>query len=368
MAMSIETRRRAGTSTASTTGSASRAPAPALRPRVRRTPADEPAALRIAVLIPCYNEAAAIGQVVRDFRAALPDASIYVYDNNSTDATAEIAADAGAAVRAEPLQGKGNVVRRMFADVEADIYVMVDGDDTYEAAAAPQLVATLLAEQLDMVCAGRGATERAAYRPGHRLGNRLLNGLVARVFGRQFRDMLTGYRVLSRRFVKSFPALSRGFEIETELSVHALELRMKVREVATAYRPRGEGSCSKLSTVRDGWRILRLIVLLIKEERPLLFFSAIAALFAFTSLALATPVILEFLRTGLVPRLPTAVLSTGLMLVAMLALTCGLVLDTVTLGRREAKRLHYLGLAAPAAGRTPRGDSAGQGAAEADRD
>jgi glycosyltransferase involved in cell wall biosynthesis len=298
----------------------------------------------IAVLIPCRNEEAAIGKVVADFRAALPNAAIFVYDNDSTDRTIEEARRAGAIVRSEPLAGKGNVVRRMFADVEADVFVLVDGDDTYDAASAPRLVERLLRDALDMVNAARVATSEQAYRPGHRFGNALLTGFVARTFGSRQGDMLSGYRVFSRRFVKSFPALASGFEIETELTVHALELRLPIAEVATPYRERPAGSSSKLRTYRDGVRILRTIVKLIKEEKPLAFFSAIFGVLALASIALGVPIVLEFLRTGLVPRFPTAILATGLMLLAFLSLTCGMILETVTRGRIEAKRLWYLSL------------------------
>ncbi|BDG10375.1 glycosyltransferase family 2 protein [Anaeromyxobacter paludicola] len=301
----------------------------------------------VAILVPCLNEEAAIEAVVRGFRAALPGAPVYVYDNGSTDRTVERARAAGAVVRTEPLRGKGNVVRRMFADVEAEVYVLVDGDDTYDAAAAPRLVAKLEDEQLDMVCAARVTDAVAAYRPGHRFGNALLTGLVARIFGNRFRDILSGYRVFSRRFVKSFPALSAGFEIETELTVHALELRMPVAEVDTAYRERPAGSASKLNTWRDGVRILRTILALAREERPLLFFSVASALLTTLALALAAPLVPTYLETGLVPRMPTALLSTGLVILASLSLACGLVLDTVTRGRRELKRLQYLRWRAP---------------------
>jgi glycosyltransferase involved in cell wall biosynthesis len=301
----------------------------------------------VAVLVPCYNEEAAIGRVVRDFRAVLPDATIYVYDNNSRDRTAEVAAEAGAIVRRETLQGKGNVVRRMFADVEADIYVMVDGDDTYHAASAPALIQKLIDEQLDMVNGARVTEIEAAYRPGHRFGNILLTSLVTFVFGRRTADMLSGFRVFSRRFVKSFPTLVAGFEIETELTVHALELRMPIAEVATPYKDRPPGSVSKLSTFKDGFRILFMIGKLVKEERPLEFFSIAAAALAVASVIIAMPVVLTFLETGLVPRLPTAVLSTGLMILAFLAVACGLILETVTRGRREMKRMAYLAHPAP---------------------
>jgi hypothetical protein len=308
-----------------------------------------PATPVIAVLIPCYNEEAAIGSVVRDFREALPTATVYVYDNNSSDRTVEVARAAGAVVRREPLQGKGNVMRRMFSDIEADVYVLVDGDDTYHAASAPLLVRRLWEEQLDMVNGARVTEIVAAYRPGHRFGNRLLTGLVARVFGNRIQDMLSGYRVFSRRFVKSFPALASGFETETELTVHALELRMPIAEVKTPYKDRPPGSHSKLNTIRDGVRILRAIVLLVKEERPLPFFAAVFAVLAALSLGLALPVADTYLHTGLVPRLPTALLATGLMLLAFLSLACGLILDTVTHGRREIKRLSYLAIPAPGA-------------------
>ena len=298
--------------------------------------------LMIAVLVPCYNEAASIGGVVDDFREALPKAEIFVYDNNSTDGTIEIARAAGAAVRVEPWQGKGNVVRRMFADVDADVYVLVDGDGTYDAARAPDLVDTLLEDGLDMVNASRIATSEDAYRRGHRLGNRVLTNLVTGIFGRRFTDILSGYRVFSRRFVKSFPALASGFEIETELTVHALELRMPIAEVPTEYRERPPGSSSKLRTYSDGFRILRTILVLVKEERPLPFFGMLFALLCGTSLVIGWPLIREYIETGLVPRFPTAILATGLMLLGFLSLACGLILDTVTRGRRELKRLQYL--------------------------
>jgi hypothetical protein len=302
---------------------------------------------RIAVLIPCYNEEAAIATVVRDFRTALPDAAIYVYDNNSQDRTVELARAAGAIVRREPLQGKGNVVRRMFADVEADIFVLVDGDDTYHPASARDMIALLVSERLDMVNGRRVTANQAAYRSGHRFGNRVLTALVASIFGDRFSDMLSGYRVFSRRFVKSFPALAVGFEIETELTVHALELRMPTTEVDTPYKVRAPGSTSKLHTFRDGFRILGTIVLLVKEERPLQFFTVIFVLLAVFSIVISIPVIETYMQTGLVPRVPTAILATGSMLLAFLSLFCGLVLDTVTLGRREAKRMRYLEIPAP---------------------
>jgi hypothetical protein len=316
---------------------------------------DDLGGLDIAVLIPCYNEEVAVPQVVRDFRRALPTARIYVYDNASTDRTAEVAAQAGALVGHEPFPGKGNVMRRMFSDIEADVYVLVDGDDTYDAQAAPALVRALLDNQLDMVNGARVTTIKEAYRFGHRFGNRLLTGLVQVIFGKQFDDMLSGYRVFSRRFVKSFPAISSGFEIETELTVHALELRMKTCEVPIRYKDRPDGSASKLNTIRDGLRILRMIGVLVKEERPLMFFGCAALVLALLSVGLAIPVIAEYLQTGLVPRLPTAVLSVGIMLVAVLSMACGLILDTVTHSRRELKRLAYLEMRAP---RWPSGASA----------
>lgn len=299
-------------------------------------------ALDIAVLIPCYNEAQAIATVVRDFRAALPGATIYVYDNNSTDGTAEVARAAGALVRQEPRQGKGHVVRRMFADIEADIYVMVDGDDTYDASKAPDMVGAMLRDGLDLVNGVRVAQSETAYRPGHAFGNKMLSGLVQTIFGRGTSDMLSGYRVFSRRFVKSFPMMSRGFEIETELTVHSLELNMPVGEVPGRFTDRAEGSQSKLNSIGDGFRILSTITKLLKQERPLPVFGAAALLLALLSLGLATPVVLEFVATGLVPRLPTAVLSASIMILAFLSLAVGLVLDTVTRGRQEVKRMQYL--------------------------
>ena len=298
----------------------------------------------IAVLVPCCNEQQTIGDVIAGFRFHLPGCVVFVYDNASTDETAARARQAGAIVRAEPLPGKGNVVRRMFADVEADVYILVDGDDTYDAASAPMLVQRLLSESLDLVSAARLEDEQHAYRRGHRFGNRLLTRTVAQLFGKRFSDMLTGYRVMSRRFVKSFPALSSGFEIETELTVHALQLRVPTVEIETPYRGRPPGSVSKLRTLPDGARILKTIAALVKEERPLAFFAILSGIFAGLSLALGIPVVIEFLRTGLVPRLPTAVLSMGLMVVAFLSLTCGLILQTVTRGRLEFKRLQYLSI------------------------
>ena len=296
----------------------------------------------IAVLVPCYNEAATIGKVVEDFRAALPDATIYVYDNNSSDDTKGVASAAGAVVRTETRQGKGHVVRRMFADIEADVYVLVDGDDTYDAPAAPKLVDRLVDDGLDMVTGTRAASSDAAYRTGHRFGNRLLTGLVAFSFGSEVSDMLSGYRVLSRRFVKSFPLLSGGFEIETEMTVHALELGMPQAEVTTDYKERPEGSESKLNTYGDGLKILVTIVRMLKEERPLAFFGSMFALLAAAAIILAIPIVITFINTGEVPRFPTAILATGMMLLAFLSLACGLILATVTRGRQELKRLRYL--------------------------
>ena len=302
---------------------------------------------RIAVLLPCYNEEAAIGATVAGFKAALPDATIYVYDNNSRDRTREVAAEAGAIVRTERQQGKGHVVRRMFADIDADVYVMSDGDLTYDPTAAPAMVDLLLAEQLDMVVGTRRHEEKDAYRGGHVIGNRLFTGLLSRMFGRTFSDIFSGYRVFSRRFVKSFPVLSSGFEIETEMSVHALELRMPVGEVETIYAARPEGSESKLSTWSDGLRILRTIGTLYRVERPALFYGAIGALLLVLAILLSIPLIVTYVHTGLVPRLPTAILVTGMTIVAVLCFFAGLILDTVTRGRREVRRLSYLSLAAP---------------------
>ncbi|MBS0231903.1 MAG: glycosyltransferase [Proteobacteria bacterium] len=298
----------------------------------------------VAVLLPCYNEAAAIGSVIDSFRSALPEASIYVYDNNSTDDTVRVATAHGAIVRKEMRQGKGHVVRRMFGDIEADIYVLADGDDTYDAASAPLLIRTLRRGPFDVVNAARDEQSTAAYRPGHRFGNRLFSGAVRFAFGATWSDMLSGYKVMSRRFVKTFPIASKGFEIETELLIHTVETRASTTEVPTPYRERGEGSVSKLRTFRDGFRILRVIFLLIKDERPLQFFSAVAAVLSLTALVLAWPIFVEFAHTGLVPRLPTAVLSTGLMLAAFLAFFSGLLLDGLAASRREAKRLAYLNM------------------------
>lgn len=304
----------------------------------------------VAVLIPCYNEEAAIAHVVRDFLAALPEAKIFVYDNNSSDQTIAVAREAGAIVLSERQQGKGNVVRRMFSDVDADIYILVDGDATYEAAAAPRLIEHLREERLDMVTGSRVSQSTEAYRRGHKFGNWMLTTLVAVVFGRHTSDMLSGYRVFSRRFVKSFPALSRGFEIETELTVHALELRMPIADVETRYIERPPGSVSKLNTFRDGFRILGMIMALIKEERPLQFFSIIATILVIISLFFGIPVIIEFVQTGQVPRFPSAILAASISVIAVLSFFAGIILDSVALGRREMKRLNYLSQRAPGSG------------------
>jgi len=301
--------------------------------------------LKVAVLLPCYNEQLSVGQVVEDLRAALVewDPVIYVYDNNSTDNSVTVASAAGAVVRTERRQGKGHVIRQMFAGVEADVYVLMDSDGTYDAASAPLLIRELVARQLDMVVGSRlVAFEREAFPIGHELGNHMLTTAVRIFFGRQITDMLSGYRVFSKRYVKSFPALSTGFETETELTVHALRLRMPISEVQTRYGARKPGSASKLRTFHDGVRILATIVKLLQKERPFLFFSSIAAACALTSIALAMPILIEYLQTGLVPRLPTAVLATGLMIVGALSFLSGVILDTVTHGRNEIKRLFYL--------------------------
>jgi glycosyltransferase involved in cell wall biosynthesis len=301
----------------------------------------------VAVLVPCFNEERAIAKVVGDFRAALPAAKVYVYDNNSSDRTVAAAKAAGAVVRRETHQGKGYVVRRMFNDVEADVYVLVDGDATYDAPSAPKMIEKLLADRLDMVVATRVEEDVAAYRRGHRTGNLLLTGFVTHIFGRAFTDILSGYRVFSRRFVKSFPILSGGFEIETELTVHALELELPVDEVATPYYSRPSGTVSKLSTWHDGLRIFWTVLKLYRAERPLSLFGSVGIALALVSLGLAIPIFITYMQEGLVPRLPTAVLSTGLMLLAFLSVACGLILDTVTRGRREAKLMAYLALRAP---------------------
>ena len=317
------------------------------KPTTRTKPGKALSRYAMAVLVPCYNEEKSIATVVADFRAALPSATIFVFDNNSTDRTVEIARAAGAEVFTEPHQGKGHVVRRMFTDIEADIYILVDGDATYDAPSAPKMVDLLLRERLDMVVGTRVDHEVAAYRTGHRTGNWLLTTFVAQVFGRAFTDMLSGYRVFSRRFVKSFPVLSGGFEIETELTVHALELGLPVAEVPTPYYARVSGSTSKLNTWRDGFRILGTIFKLYRAERPLRFFGTIGAMLALIAIGLAIPVLVTYFETGLVPRLPTAILSMGLIVLAFLCVAAGLILDTVTRGRRETKLFAYLALRAP---------------------
>lgn len=301
---------------------------------------------RIAVLIPCHNEEAAIGKVIAAFARELPSAAIYVYDNNSTDRTIEVAQAAGAFVSVERLQGKGNVVRRMFSDIEADAYVLVDGDDTYEAASAIPMLDMLFTEGIDMVTGTRVTNIAAAYRRGHRFGNVMLTGIVRSIFGDRITDMLSGYRVFSRRFVKSFPALSSGFETETELTIHALELRMPLGELETPYRDRGEGSTSKLNTYRDGVRILATIVSLVKDQRPLQFFTITGVILFVMGVGLSVPILIEFHQTHLVPRFPTAILSTGIVLLSFLSMVCGLVLDSVARGRKEAKRMTYLSIPA----------------------
>jgi glycosyltransferase involved in cell wall biosynthesis len=302
---------------------------------------------RIAILVPCFNEEAAVATVITDFRKALPGAEIYVYDNNSSDRTAAVAREAGALVRSERRQGKGHVVRRMFADVDADIYLLVDGDATYDAASAPRMIATLTDGHLDMVVGLRVDQLKAAYRPGHRFGNKVLTSFVSMIFGQAFKDILSGYRVFSRRFVKSFPVLSDGFEIETELSVHALELALPVAEIETPYCARPKGSFSKLNTWRDGFLILGTILKLYRSEKPLSFFAAIAGFLTLVSVGLAIPVIVTYFEQGIVPRLPTAVLSMGLMMLAVSSVSSGLVLDTVTRSRREIKLLAHLCHSAP---------------------
>jgi glycosyltransferase involved in cell wall biosynthesis len=303
--------------------------------------------LDVAVLIPCHNEANTIRNTVRGFQVSVPTARIYVFDNNSHDGTAEIAVGAGAIVRRETAQGKGNVIRRMFSDIEAEIYIIVDGDGTYDAEAAPRLLETLLSGPYDMVNVARKHIAKEAYRPGHVFGNRLLTGLVGLFFGTKTTDMLSGYKAFSRRFAKTFPAMSKGFEIETELMIHALDLRLPVAEIEAPYDARPPGSTSKLSTFRDGLRILKLLGWLLKHEKPMLFFSSLAGLLVILSLSLGIPIVLEFLSTGLVPRLPTAVLAAAIMLSAVMSLFTGLILDTVTRSRREVKRLHYLREQAP---------------------
>jgi glycosyltransferase involved in cell wall biosynthesis len=307
---------------------------------------------KIVVLVPCFNEELTVGKTVEGFREALPFATIYVYDNNSTDRTVEVAEAAGAVVRSETRQGKGNVVRRMFADIDADVYVLVDGDATYEAEAAPRMVRRSIEENLDFINGARVSGSVEAYRRGHRFGNYVLTAMVGNIFGRQFTDMLSGYKVFSRRYVKSFPAMSRGFEIETELTVHALELRMPSAEELTAYGERPSGSVSKLNTFRDGARILRLIFDLVRNERPLQFFGLVGAVLILIAVALTVPLAETFFETGLVPRLPTAVLAIGLIIIGFLSFLAGLILDVVATMRSEMKRLAYLSYAPVSIGRS----------------
>lgn len=297
----------------------------------------------IAILLPCYNEATAIADVVRDFQRALPSARIYVYDNNSTDGTRVAAEATGAIVRSEPYQGKGNVVRRMLADVDADIYVLADGDSTYDTSAAGRLIDALVTQNLDMVVGTRAPTD-GAYRRGHEAGNRFFNHVVGHLFGPGFTDILSGYRVLSRRFAKSFPVTSTGFEIETELSVHALDLKIATAEIPLPYGARPEGSHSKLRTYRDGWRILIAILMLYKELQPLRFFCAIGIALILAAIGLALPLVVTYVETGLVPRFPTAILATGMVQLGVLSFIGGFVLDAIAQGRREAKRMRYLDL------------------------
>lgn len=301
---------------------------------------------KIAVLLPCYNEGIAIAQVVKEFKTALPTADIYVYDNNSKDDTKEQAFKAGAFVRSEPLQGKGHVVRRMFADIEADIYVIADGDGTYDASFAPQMIEKLVEENLDMIVGTRSGGDDS-YRLGHQLGNRLFNKILKIIFKSTFTDIFSGYRVFSKRFIKTFPALSTGFDIETELSVHALEMNLPVAEIETPYGKRPEGSQSKLNTYGDGIKILWRIMMLTKEVKPFFFFSALGSIFMFFSLLLAYPLFMTYLETGLVPRLPTAILCSGIALIAAICVTCGFILHSLSLSRQVVKRLHYLSIPAP---------------------
>ncbi|MCH8476157.1 MAG: glycosyltransferase family 2 protein [Opitutales bacterium] len=304
-------------------------------------------ALKVAVLVPCYNEEASVGMVVREFKHHLPDAKIYVYDNNSTDNTAEKAREAGAIVRREVLQGKGNVVRRMFADISAEIYILVDGDATYDASCAPAMIDMLIQDQLDMVTGVRCAFAQESYRSGHRFGNWMFSTLISRIFGDRITDLLSGYRVFSRRFVKSFPVLSNSFEIETEFTVHALELKMPLGEMKTPYGARPPGSVSKLSTFRDGFKILWLVFTLVKNERPLPLFGGCAIVIFIFSVILCIPLLLTYFETGLVPRLPTAILVVGLLITGTLSFFSGIILDNVTRGRQELKRLQYLSQPGP---------------------
>lgn len=301
-----------------------------------------PKHLKIAVLLPCYNEEQTIAAVVSDFRRAIPQAEIYVFDNASTDRTSFMAQAAGASVIRETHKGKGHVVRRMFAEVEADVYLMADGDGTYDAASAPELIALMLRERADMAIGARANIIQDAGRKGHAFGNRLFNSLYKRLFSNDYKDIFSGYRVFSRRFVKSFPALSKGFEIETEMSVHASELAMPVVEIELPYGKRPEGSTSKLNSVRDGLKILRTFVRLLKETHPVRFYGSLALCAMLLSLGLGAPIIMTYMETGLVPRFPTAILSMGLALMAVILSACGMILDSVAQGRIETKRLAYL--------------------------
>ena len=307
----------------------------------------EPAEARIAVTLPCYNEASTIASVIADFRAALPGADIYVFDNNSTDGTADIARKAGAIVRTETRQGKGHVVRRIFADVEADIYVMADGDGTYDASLAPTLVELMKKNHVDMVVGTRAGVTRDAGRGGHAFGNRIFNMLFNAIFGRQFSDIFSGYRVFSRRFVKSFPAASGGFEIETEMSVHSCQIGIPTLERPTPYGVRPEDSASKLKTFSDGFRILGMFFVLAKETRPAAFFGAIGVLMTLLAVILSAPLFVTYFETGLVPRFPTAILSMGLVIIASISAVCGLILDSLARSRVEAKRSVFLSYPSP---------------------
>jgi len=305
--------------------------------------------LKLVVLIPCYNEAETIADVIHEFKTILPTAKIYVYDNSSTDQTVIIAKQHGAIVRTEKNKGKGNVIRRMFSDINADIYVLVDGDHTYDAKKAPELIQALIENHLDMVVGARveiqtDYSSNAVYRFGHRIGNALFSMLIGKLFGKNFKDVFSGYRVFSKRFVKSFPAMTRGFDIETELTIHSLELNIPGAEIETYYRARPQGSTSKLNSVGDGMRILVRIVALLKETRPLLFFGGLFIALVSISVFLFLPVLMDYWHTGLVKRFPTAILSTGIMLLAFMSLGCGIILDNVCRARKEMKRFFYLSL------------------------
>jgi hypothetical protein len=303
--------------------------------------------LRIVAIVPCHNEESAIEQVVTDLKVAIPHMAVFVYDNASTDNTAGVAEAAGAAVRFEPLRGKGNVIRRAMADLDADVFLMIDGDDTYDASAAPEMIRLLLDGPYDQVTGVRTASQRGAYRAGHLLGNRMFNKVVSVIFGRPVTDMLSGYRVFSRRFVKSFPAVSRAFEIETELTVHAINTRVPQAEVAVRFKDRAEGSASKLRTYQDGFKILRMISRLLHHERPLALYSTIAGLIVATAVGISIPVIGEYIETGLVGRFPTAILSASLVVVAFIVLVVGILLDGLRKVRQETTRIAYMATAPP---------------------